>query len=39
MPGAIRTVVFRLLVFYVGSVLLLSLLLPYTAYSAGESRS
>nr|WP_183653479.1 amino acid permease [Brucella daejeonensis] len=37
MPGAIRTVVFRLLVFYVGSVLLLSLLLPYTAYSAGES--
>jgi len=37
MPRAIRTVVFRLLVFYVGSVLLLSLLLPYTAYSAGES--
>jgi L-asparagine permease len=36
-PGAIRTVVFRLLVFYVGSVLLLSLLLPYTAYKAGES--
>ncbi len=28
MPRAIRTVVFRLLVFYVGSVLLLSLLLP-----------
>lgn len=37
MPGAIRAVVLRLLVFYVGSVLLLSLLLPYTAYSAGES--
>lgn len=36
-PGAIRTVVFRLLVFYVGSVLLLSLLLPYTAYKGGES--
>lgn len=36
-PGAIRTVVFRLVVFYVGSVLLLSLLLPYTAYSSGES--
>ncbi len=36
-PGAIRTVVFRLLVFYVGSVLLLTLLLPYTAYKAGES--
>ncbi|WP_199258647.1 amino acid permease [Paracoccus binzhouensis] len=37
MPRAIRTVVFRLVVFYVGSVLLLSLLLPYTAYKAGES--
>lgn len=37
MPGAIRTVVARLLIFYVGSVLLLSLLLPYTAYKAGES--
>jgi len=37
MPKAIRTVVFRLLVFYVGSVLLLTLLLPYTAYKAGES--
>ncbi|WP_047458081.1 amino acid permease [Rhizobium rhizogenes] len=36
-PGAIRTVVARLLIFYVGSVLLLSLLLPYTAYKAGES--
>ncbi|NLS00626.1 amino acid permease [Rhizobium sp. P38BS-XIX] len=37
MPRAIRTVVARLLIFYVGSVLLLSLLLPYTAYKAGES--
>ncbi|MCS4243032.1 L-asparagine permease [Rhizobium sp. BIGb0125] len=37
MPRAIRTVVIRLLVFYVGSVLLLSLLLPYSAYKAGES--
>ncbi|WP_273727569.1 amino acid permease [Brucella gallinifaecis] len=37
MPGAIKTVVFRLLVFYVGSVLLLTLLLPHTLYSAGES--
>lgn len=37
MPRAIRTVVLRLVVFYVGSVLLLSLLLPYTAYKAGES--
>ncbi|SMO40727.1 amino acid permease [Paracoccus laeviglucosivorans] len=37
MPRAIRTVVLRLVIFYVGSVLLLSLLLPYTAYKAGES--
>ena len=37
MPGAIRTVVFRLLVFYVGSVLLLTMLLPHTLYSGGES--
>lgn len=37
MPRAIRTVVLRLVVFYVGSVLLLSLLLPYTSYKAGES--
>ena len=37
MPRAIRTVVLRLVVFYVGSVLLLSLLLPYTAYKSGES--
>ena len=37
MPRAIRTVVLRLVVFYVGSVLLLSLLLPYSAYKGGES--
>ncbi|WP_427026368.1 amino acid permease (plasmid) [Aureimonas ureilytica] len=37
MPSAIRTVVVRLLVFYVGSVVLLSLLLPYSAYKSGES--
>ena len=37
MPRAIRTVVTRLVVFYVGSVLLFSLLLPYTAYKSGES--
>jgi L-asparagine permease len=36
-PKAIRTVVLRLVVFYVGSVLLLALLLPYTAYKADES--
>lgn len=37
MPKAVNTVVFRIGVFYVGSVLLLSLLLPFTAYKAGES--
>ncbi|KAJ35430.1 L-asparagine permease, partial [Agrobacterium tumefaciens] len=37
MPRAIRAVVLRLVVFYVGSVLLFTLLLPYTAYKAGES--
>ena len=37
MPRAVNTVVFRIAVFYVGSVLLLSLLLPYTSYSADES--
>ena len=37
MPKAINTVVVRILVFYVGSVLLLSLLLPYSAYQAGVS--
>ncbi|MDF2470448.1 MAG: L-asparagine permease, partial [Rhodococcus erythropolis] len=36
-PKAINTVIIRILVFYVGSVLLLSLLLPYTEYHAGES--
>jgi len=37
MPKAVNTVIFRIAVFYVGSVLLLSLLLPYTSYSADES--
>ncbi|MCU1404961.1 MAG: L-asparagine permease [Glaciihabitans sp.] len=37
MPRAVNTVVLRIAVFYVGSVLLLSLLLPYTAYKSGES--
>ncbi|WP_236007826.1 amino acid permease [Nakamurella leprariae] len=36
-PKAINTVVLRIAVFYFGSVLLLALLLPYTAYQAGES--
>jgi len=37
MPRAVNTVVLRIGVFYIGSVLLLSLLLPFTAYEAGES--
>jgi L-asparagine permease len=37
MPKAINSVIVRIAVFYVGSVVLLSLLLPYTAYKAGES--
>jgi L-asparagine permease len=37
MPRAVNTVVFRIAIFYVGSVLLLSLLLPFSAYSADES--
>jgi L-asparagine permease len=37
MPKAINAVVFRIAVFYVGSVLLLSCLLPFTAYKAGVS--
>ncbi|MEA9986207.1 MULTISPECIES: amino acid permease [Subtercola] len=36
-PRAINTVILRIAVFYVGSIVLLSLLLPYTAYSAGQS--
>lgn len=37
MPKAINSVVFRIAVFYVGSLILLGLLLPYTAYKQGES--
>jgi len=37
MPRAINTVVIRIAIFYVGSILLLSLLLPFTTYKAGES--
>ncbi|WP_338889182.1 amino acid permease [Rhodococcus sovatensis] len=36
-PRAIRTVIVRIALFYVGSIVLLSLLLPFTAYKAGES--
>lgn len=37
MPKAINTVVIRIAIFYVGSVLLLSLLLPFDVYQAGQS--
>lgn len=37
MPRAINSVVARIAIFYVGSVALLALLLPYTSYRAGES--
>ncbi|QUR66089.1 amino acid permease [Mycobacterium spongiae] len=37
MPRAINSVVFRIAVFYVGSTVLLALLLPYTAYHEHES--
>ncbi|WP_313812808.1 amino acid permease [Glutamicibacter sp.] len=37
MPKAINTVIIRIALFYIGSLVLLSLLLPYTAYSANES--
>jgi L-asparagine permease len=36
-PKAINTVIVRIALFYVGSLVLLSLLLPYTAYHKGES--
>jgi L-asparagine permease len=37
MPKAINSVVFRIAVFYVGSVILLALLQPYTSYEKGVS--
>ncbi|QNE35293.1 amino acid permease [Leifsonia shinshuensis] len=37
MPRAINTILVRIVLFYVGSVLLLSLLLPYTAFKKDES--
>ncbi|MDT5174663.1 MAG: L-asparagine permease [Mycobacterium sp.] len=37
MPRAINSVVFRIAVFYIGSTVLLGLLLPYTAYKDGVS--
>ena len=37
MPRAINSVIVRIAVFYVGSLILLALLLPYTTYQKGES--
>ena len=37
MPRAINSVIARIAVFYVGSLVLLALLLPYTVYQAGTS--
>ncbi|MUL63362.1 L-asparagine permease [Mycobacterium sp. CBMA 234] len=37
MPRAINSVIFRIALFYCGSLVLLGLLLPYTAYQADES--
>ncbi|MBA6104625.1 MULTISPECIES: amino acid permease [Pseudomonas] len=37
LPKAINTIMWRIGLFYVGSVVLLTLLLPWTAYSASES--
>lgn len=37
MPRAINSVIARIALFYVGSLILLGLLLPYTAFKAGES--
>jgi L-asparagine permease len=37
MPRAINSVIARISLFYVGSLILLALLLPYTAFKAGES--
>lgn len=36
-PKAVNAVIFRIGIFYVGSTILLALLLPFTAYSAGVS--
>ncbi|UVJ40149.1 amino acid permease [Arthrobacter sp. CJ23] len=37
MPKAVNAVIFRIAIFYVGSSALLAMLLPFTAYKAGES--
>ncbi|GAB1817454.1 amino acid permease [Herbidospora sp. RD11066] len=37
LPKAVNSVIWRIAIFYVGSVLLLGMVLPWTSYSAGES--
>ncbi|MEU6997760.1 amino acid permease [Nonomuraea sp. NPDC046570] len=37
MPKAVNGVIWRIALFYVGSIVLLSMVLPWTAYSAGTS--
>jgi L-asparagine permease len=37
LPGAIGSVIWRIGIFYIGSVLLLAMVLPWTLYSADES--
>ncbi len=37
LPKAINSMIFRIAFFYVGSVILMTLVLPWTAYSANES--
>lgn len=37
LPKAINSMILRIFVFYVGSVVLMALVLPYTAYSSSES--
>ncbi len=37
MPKAINSIMWRVGIFYVGSVVLLAMLMPWSAYSAGES--
>ncbi|VEG29228.1 amino acid permease [Actinomyces howellii] len=37
LPKAINSMILRIFVFYVGSVILMTLVLPYTAYSSNES--
>ncbi|GAB77504.1 asparagine:proton symporter, AAT family [Austwickia chelonae] len=36
-PKAVKAVIYRIALFYVGSIFLLACLLPYTSYKAGES--